>query len=568
MLPATTLRWCVAMRCALTAFASLCIGDGVALAQTPLTDSITYQGLLKQSGSPVDGDADFEFRLFDGAGGGASQVGSTIALNAVALGEGVFTVNLDFGAGMFEGSERWLEIAVRFPAGGGGYTTLTPRQRVTPAPYALFALDGNAGPTGPQGPIGPTGSTGTNGAPGATGATGATGPAGATGAPGAPGQQGATGPQGPPGDSHWLINGSATYYNAGNVGIGTNAPDHKLTVIGGIKATGNMDWGGFGSILGNDQGGHIELGPLNSAGGEQPYVDFHFGGGAPQDYSARIQSPSGTQLGFFTSSGGLALLIDGTSVGANGRIGSGTLAPTSKFHSIQAGDWNATEFDPHALLLSSGGASPMELYAGGDEDDGVSYIQSVRRSVGSRTLALNARGGSVGIGTESPLALLHVDGNGRFDGTLTIATTTRIASIPGIGFQPANDDTDYVKADLYVRGNAPAATVTFYAPLNLPNGAIVTRLEAQVLDDDATQSIDIDLQRVSSAGATGLRATASSAANSPSIQTITQNTIALATIDNDTYAYYVKAQWTVPASIFDIRVYRVQVNYTIAAPLP
>jgi hypothetical protein len=45
--------------------------------------------------------------------------------------------NNQFGPTAFTGDARFLEIAVRCPAGGGGYTNLTPRQRLSAAPYAL-----------------------------------------------------------------------------------------------------------------------------------------------------------------------------------------------------------------------------------------------------------------------------------------------------------------------------------------------------------------------------------------------------------------------------------------------
>ena len=49
----------------------------------------------------------------------------------------MFTVTLDFG-GVFTGADRWLEIAVR-TNGGGAFAPLTPRQAVTPTPYALYS---------------------------------------------------------------------------------------------------------------------------------------------------------------------------------------------------------------------------------------------------------------------------------------------------------------------------------------------------------------------------------------------------------------------------------------------
>jgi len=56
----------------------------------------------------------------------------------VAASNGLFMVGLDFGAGIFTGSNYWLEIAVR-TNGGSSYTTLSPLQPLTPAPYAIFA---------------------------------------------------------------------------------------------------------------------------------------------------------------------------------------------------------------------------------------------------------------------------------------------------------------------------------------------------------------------------------------------------------------------------------------------
>ena len=108
-------------------------------AQTPAGSAFTYQGQLKKAGTPLEDTADFQFRLWNALAGGG-QVGGTVAVNNVSVDHGLFTVTLDFGATAFNGDARWLEIALRSPAGSGGYTTLTPRQEVKPTPYALYTL--------------------------------------------------------------------------------------------------------------------------------------------------------------------------------------------------------------------------------------------------------------------------------------------------------------------------------------------------------------------------------------------------------------------------------------------
>jgi predicted regulator of Ras-like GTPase activity (Roadblock/LC7/MglB family) len=105
---------------------------------TPLGTGFTYQGKLDEDGVPRTGTCDFQFSLWDAAEGG-NQIGTTQTETGVALSEGLFTVDLDFGSTAFWGNARWLQIAVRCPTGSGSYTTLDPRQALTAAPYALYA---------------------------------------------------------------------------------------------------------------------------------------------------------------------------------------------------------------------------------------------------------------------------------------------------------------------------------------------------------------------------------------------------------------------------------------------
>lgn len=108
--------------------------------QSALTTAFTYQGQLRQAGSPFSGTCDFQFSLWDDSASG-TQIGATQTRGNVSVARGLFTVQVDFGAGVFRGDARWLGIKVRCPAGSGTYTALSPRQALTAAPYAL-ALPG------------------------------------------------------------------------------------------------------------------------------------------------------------------------------------------------------------------------------------------------------------------------------------------------------------------------------------------------------------------------------------------------------------------------------------------
>jgi len=112
---------------------------------------ITYQGYLEDANGPVTDSCDFQFSLY-GSVSEMDQIGATQTHTNIWVESGYFTAqNLDFGSGVFQGSERYLEIAVRCPSGSGGYTTLSPRQSLLPAPYAL-SLPGLYTTPGDEGP--------------------------------------------------------------------------------------------------------------------------------------------------------------------------------------------------------------------------------------------------------------------------------------------------------------------------------------------------------------------------------------------------------------------------------
>ena len=109
--------------------------------------AFTYQGLLTDDGIAPDGNYDFRFRIF-GAVSNGSQLGSALIATPVLVTAGRFNVSLDFEAGIFTGSDRWLEIGVRTNGSAGNFTTLSPRQAITPTPYAIRAALAGSVPNG------------------------------------------------------------------------------------------------------------------------------------------------------------------------------------------------------------------------------------------------------------------------------------------------------------------------------------------------------------------------------------------------------------------------------------
>ena len=237
-----------------------------------LGTSFTYQGKLESGGNPAAGTYDLTFSLYDATAGG-TQIGTTLTDSAVALTDGCFCLPLDFGTGAFDGSARWLEIAVR-TNGAASFVVLGPRQPLNAAPYALYAMtpagpqgaQGPAGPqgangaVGPQGPVGPTGATGLQGPAGLVGPTGATGAIGPAGPTGLTGATGATGPAGADGKS--VLNGSGPP-STGTGSDGDFYLDTTANRIYGPRTAGN--WGS-GTVLVGPQGPQGATGLQGPAG--------------------------------------------------------------------------------------------------------------------------------------------------------------------------------------------------------------------------------------------------------------------------------------------------------------
>ncbi len=103
--------------------------------------AFTYQGRLKLGGIPVTDTCDFRVSLWNAANGGA-QLAGPIDMPNVAVDKGLFVLAPDFGFDVWDGSARFLQIAVRSPAGSGSYITLSPRQSMNAVPYSIFSQGG------------------------------------------------------------------------------------------------------------------------------------------------------------------------------------------------------------------------------------------------------------------------------------------------------------------------------------------------------------------------------------------------------------------------------------------
>ncbi len=380
-------------------------------AQTPLSTAFTYQGQLQDGGVPADEDYDFLFKLFEAEIGGA-QVGGDVQIEDWPVPDGLFTVQLDFGEGVFTGDALWLEVGVRLGVSEDPHTVLSPRQPLTAAPYALYALSG-------------------------------------------PGSGG-----------FWAANGDDIYNtNSGQVGIGTTSPLYPLHVVsddsdavhgessvsGGVGVYGkasSFEGGGFG--LRGDSYGTTGIGVFGIAAMT-----------TGNNYGVYGQSQSQTGRGVY----GLANSATGVNYGVYGVTNSpdgfaGYFDGTVQMTGFQL---STLPTDGYVLTSDAAGAGSWQPSGGGD---------SLWRTSGAD---IYFNDGNVGIGTSSPdLGILDVANVAGIDilsngagwigtrganGNLN-AHLTNLTNYPNNGYVSVKNSLGTTRAGMYV---AASGAGTIYA---------------------------------------------------------------------------------------------------------
>jgi len=366
------------------------------------TTAFTYHGRLTDTGSVPNGEYLMSFAIFPTNYSGSSLFSIT---NTVPVSNGLFTVTLDFGGGIFDGAPRWLELGVS-TNGPAAFTTLQPRQRILPTPYAILASTAatvssdaiyNAHIASGQVVKSLNGLRDDVTLLAGTNIT-------LTTFPNSNLMISASN-----GDSVWSLNGSNAYYNGGNVGIGTSAPTSPLHVR---RSRGRMLLDSTNSTSGS----LIEMNNYtdnSTALGRIIFTrDFIFEG----------------MLEYLTGAG-LAIHAGGEErvrVAGNGNVGIGTTSPAYRLDvagQVRAGGAFLAPWGP--ILTVPAGPNTNLLTMRWDGINGDRVDLEVPGATANNALFSFTSNGRLGIGTSSPGAKLDVTGAGQFgDRTLSLGNIT------------------------------------------------------------------------------------------------------------------------------------------------
>jgi hypothetical protein len=224
----------------------------------------TYQGQLKAAGTAVNGPIDARFIPYPAPDSGSALAGAVTQSN-IQVTDGLFSTTVDFGAVPFTTNQPvWMEIEIASPAGSGLFVPLGTRQRLTPTPFSIATRGINVNSAGDVGVLGRLG-IGSN-TPGAallvsggpdtnhvrvtsSSAIGTWLNIGNTSAGGHVWSLISAGSGNVEPVGSLLIRDTTTFgvpmvlSPTGNVGLGTNTPANKLSVIGNADFSGNVGLG-------------------------------------------------------------------------------------------------------------------------------------------------------------------------------------------------------------------------------------------------------------------------------------------------------------------------------------
>jgi hypothetical protein len=423
------------------------------------TTAFTYQGKLSDAGIPANGDYEIKFGLADALSGGS--VFNTLTKDPVTASDGVFTVELDYGAPAFIGFNRWIEVSVRPSGSVDPFEILSPRQTVTSTPYAIHAGSVNASSLIGQ----------------VTDANLAT-----------------------------TLSVARSFTNPGNTfyGDGTNLTNLDADSV----ATGTLADTVLSSNVALRNGGNTFTGQ-NIIRNNITFDDATAG----SRFSMRHDGASQT---FRIRDAWSA--VDLLSITKNGRVGIGTTNPARKLH-VSTGSSGTVPSTNSSLVVESSGEASISLIAPSDQEQAIFFGNPgsapnagaivfnpfggtlsnglVLRTDDTNRLAI-AENGNVGIGTTNPGSKLTVSGmvettsggikfpNGTVQTTAAIGSSTEYKKISYAEFLP-NDSNNRV-----IRGSS-FGTYAFagelYAPIDLPGGARVTKITCNVADNVAANLV-------------------------------------------------------------------------------
>ena len=350
----------------------------------------------------------------------------------------------------------------------------------------------------------------------------------------------------------------------GNIGIGTATPVSLLHINENVTAS--LNDGAFIDVQNNAGVARSLSGIRFKNNSFATSVRFHAA------IFHRWTSGTDFQLNFAVRDNSVSDVVDTNdirmTINDDGNVGIGTTSPSNPLTTLFNGSTinaatSAIQFgDNFGVGYWGAGSTAISLF-----DD----TETIRFTVNQST-------GNVGIGSNiSPSQELDVEGDVQIDGDYFYESAkTRTYSVSAAAFTPLQGNSGLATTQgleiggflsgnaRWIAGGALGDAGYMYAPVSLPDGAIVSEVVFYVYDNDNGEEVTGEMYRQTfgASASTQMALTGGSGvAAQPASTSISDVTITNSTIDNSSYSYYLR--FNTEENNNQLRVYGARIRYTV-----
>lgn len=244
----------------------------------------------------------------------------------------------------------------------------------------------------------------------------------------------------------------------------------------------------------------------------------------------------------------------------------------------------------NAKVASNAAISPSKIA-------GVAATLTGTQNFDNDTFVVNASSNRVGVGTPNPTQALSVSGNVAVTGSVNASSAsvvgdaqassfsypspqTRTISITGASFEVPENEDDRMQRSAsggytYSESNPDTIFIAdLYAPLALPDGALITALRCVFYDSNSTYDLNssrvyLRSRAVTSSFGSSIDSVVMSSTGSSTTPQVATATGINEVVDNSTNQYWLSASWSIPQDAVgnsSIRFYGCYVDYTVDGP--